>query len=101
MNVLYKYCDQLGIEKILETLELKLPYISQVNDPLECLPVFYCPNDKSAMKESWLRSFNRNHTNPPDNWEQTAEEEFKKGDHQKKLERGIRKELRDFKRKNC
>ena len=26
MNVLYKYCDQLGIVKILGSLELKLPY---------------------------------------------------------------------------
>jgi hypothetical protein len=42
MNVLYKYCDQKGIVKILESLELKLPYISQVNDPLECLPLFRC-----------------------------------------------------------
>ncbi|MDD5328357.1 MAG: DUF2971 domain-containing protein [Phycisphaerae bacterium] len=46
MPVLYKYCDQLGIVKILGSLELKLPYISEVNDPLECLPVFRCSNNE-------------------------------------------------------
>ena len=101
MNVLYKYCDQKGIEIILRTLELKLPYISQVNDPLECLPVLYCPDDKSAMKEQWLRSFNRNHISPPVNWEQKLDEAFKKGDYQKRLEKETRKDLKDFNRKNC
>ena len=101
MNVLYKYCDREGIEKILRTLELKLPYISDVNDPYECSPFFYCPEDKSAMKESWLRSFKRKHISPPVNCEQVLNEEFKKGDIQKKLEKEIRKDSRDFNRKNC
>ncbi|MHC4394832.1 MAG: DUF2971 domain-containing protein [Planctomycetota bacterium] len=101
MNVLYKYCDQKGIEIILRTLELKLPYISQVNDPLECLPVFYCPDDKQAMKEQCLRTFNRNHISPPVNWEQEIDEQFEKGEIQKKLIEGLRKELSDFNRKSC
>ncbi len=101
MNILYKYCDQLGIVKILESLELKLPYVSQVNDPLECLPVLYCPDDKSAMKEQWLRSFNRNHISPPVHWEQKLDEAFKKGDYQKRLEKETRKDLKDFNRKSC
>lgn len=101
MNVLYKYCNQKGIEIILRTLELKLPYISQVNDPLECLPVFYCPDDKSAMKKQCLQTFNRNHISPPVNWEQKLNEDFDKGKIQKKLEEGLRKELIDFNRKSC
>ena len=101
MNVLYKYCDQVGIEKILRTLELKLPSVSEVNDPLECLPILYCPEGKSAMKEQWLRTFNRNHISPPVNWEQKLNEEFKKGDLQKRLEKETRKDLRDFNRKSC
>jgi len=63
MNILYKYCDQDGI-KIVESLELKLPYVSEVNDPLECLPFFYCPDDKAAMKEQWLRTFRAYPNNP-------------------------------------
>jgi len=101
MNVLYKYCDQKGIEKILRTLELKLPYISDVNDPYECSPVFYCPDDKQAMKEQCLRTFECNHINPPVNWEQEIGEQFEKGEIQEKLEKGLRKELIDFNRKSC
>ena len=41
MTVLYKYVDTIGTVKILETLELKMPFISDVNDPLECMPHFY------------------------------------------------------------
>lgn len=40
MSVLYKYCDQLGAVKILGSLELKMPNVIDVNDPLECRPVF-------------------------------------------------------------
>lgn len=57
MNVLYKYCDTYGIERILEDLELKIPYISAVNDPLECSPVFHCPDD-NAIESSFQFSLN-------------------------------------------
>lgn len=100
MNVLYKYCDQ-RIVKILELLELKLPYISEVNDPLECLPVFYCPEDKSAMKEQWLRTFNRNNIRPPVNWEQKLNELHEKGEIQRTLEEGGREVQKDLNQKNC
>jgi hypothetical protein len=55
MNVLYKYCDQLGIVKILALLELKLPYISDVNDPLECLPVFQCSDTSEKEKHQKIQ----------------------------------------------
>ena len=100
MNILYKYCDQLGIVKILESLELKLPYISQVNDPLECLPFIYCPDDKSAMEEQWLRTFKRKDINPPANWKQTLCEQIKTGEFQKKLTDVLREYLFDFRQKN-
>jgi hypothetical protein len=101
MNILYKYCEQLGAEKILESLELKLPYISEVNDPLECLPVFYCPNDKAAMKDQWLRTFNRNNINPPIDWEQKLNGQFEKGELQKKLLESAGELQDDLNRKNC
>jgi hypothetical protein len=100
MNILYKYCDQLGIVKILESLELKLPSVSEVNDPLECLPFLYCPEDKSAMKAQWLRTFNRNHISPPVDWEQKLNEQFEKGEIQKNLEDGLREHLYDLRQKS-
>ena len=90
----------MGIE-ILKTLELKLPYITQVNDPLECLPYFYCPDDKNAMKEQWLRTFKRNGISPPSDWEQRLNELFQKGEIQKMLKDGVRESLRDVNRKSC
>ena len=99
MNILYKYCDQVGIEKILETLELKLPRISEVNDPLECSPFFYCPDDISAMKEQCLQTFNRNDSTP-ENWTQKLTEQFKKGEIQKNLVKGAREVLKDLNRES-
>ena len=102
MNILYKYCDQLGIVKILGSLELKLPYISQVNDPLECLPVFYCPNDKSAMEAKCLCTFKRNNINPPVNWKHKLYEQFEKGEIQERLKESQRKLHKDWnQRKGC
>lgn len=57
MNVLYKYCCTYGIERILEDLELKMPFISDVNDPLECTPHFYYPDD-DVIESSFLFSLN-------------------------------------------
>jgi hypothetical protein len=100
MNVLYKYCDQRIVE-ILESLELKMPYISQVNDPLECLPFFDCPDDKAAMKEQWLRTFSRNNISPPVNWEQILNELFEKGEIQKELAESSLKCQKNLNRKSC
>jgi len=100
MNVLYKYCDRKGIVKILESLELKLPYISEVNDPLECLPFIYCPDDKAAMKAQCLRTFKRNNRRPPADWEHILNEQYEKGEIQKKLKEGLREHLIDSRKKN-
>lgn len=78
MNILYKYCDQVGFVKILESLELKLPFISDVNDPLECLP-FLDEGSISAMKEQCQRSFRRKGKEPSSNWEQILEKKWQTG----------------------
>ena len=96
MNVLYKYCDQLGIVKILESLELKLPCISEVNDPLELLPFLYCPNDNDAMEAQCLRTFNRNNISPPANWKQKLYEQIKTGEFRENLTKGLREHLYDM-----
>ena len=100
MNILYKYCDQLGIVKILEALELKLPYISEVNDPLECLPFFCCPEDQPAMEAQCLRTFKRNNIDPPTDWKQKLYEQIKTGEFQKNITEVLRKHLYDLRQKS-
>ena len=100
MNVMYKYCDQRIVE-ILKSLELKLPYISEVNDPLECLPYFYCPDVKEAMRKQWLRTFNRQNVSPPANWEQILNEHYKKGEIQKELAESSLKCQKNLNQKSC
>lgn len=101
MNVLYKYCDQLGVVKILELLELKLPYISEVNDPLECLPFFYCPDDKLAIEARYLSVLKKRNTPPPAGYEQVLNELYEKGEIQKKLSDSSRKCQDNWNQKNC
>jgi len=91
MNILYKYCDQDGI-KIIESLELKLPYISQVNDPLECLPFFYCPDDKSAIEARYLSALKHRNMIPSEDYKQKLE----KGEVHKILEESQRKLQKDW-----
>ncbi len=102
MNVLYKYCNQEGIKKILETLELKLPYISHVNDPLECLPFIYCPNDKAAIEARYLSVLKRKNILPPTDYKQELDEQFEKGELQKHLVEGQQKLHKEWnQRKGC
>ncbi len=92
MNILYKYCDQLGAVKILESLELKLPSISEVNDPLECLPFLYCPDDKSAIEAQYLSALGRRNMLPSADYKQKLE----KGEIHKVLEEEQRNFIRDW-----
>ena len=39
------------------SLELKLPFISEVNDPSDCSPIFFFGNDTTKAKAMWLRAF--------------------------------------------
>ena len=100
MNVLYKYCDQ-GIVEILELLELKLPYISEVNDPLECLPFFYCPDDKSAIEARYLSVLRRKNMSTSVDYKQTLNELYEKGEIQKGLSDSSRKCQNNWNQKNC
>lgn len=90
MNILYKYCDQAGIE-ILRTLELKLPYISQVNDPLECFPFFYCPENKDAIKQRYLAALNHRNMRPSADYERKLDELFEAGEIQKNFQIALEK----------
>lgn len=99
MNVLYKYCDQVGIEIILRTLELKLPYVSQVNDPLECLP-FLDEGNITAMKEQCIRSLKRQGKVPSGNWKQILQKKRQKGE-VSTLKKELTKCIDDMKRKSC
>lgn len=102
MNVLYKYCDRSGIVQILKSLELKLPYISEVNDPLECLPFFYCPNDKAAIEARYLSALKRRNMLPSADYKQRLDDQFEKGEIQKYLvesQRSLQEEWNQ--RKGC
>lgn len=49
MNILYKYCNCLGSIKILASLELKLPFVSDINDPYDVMPYYYCGQDEGKI----------------------------------------------------
>lgn len=101
MNVLYKYCDQNGIAKILELSELKLPYISEVNDPLECLPFFYCPDDKLAIEARYLSVLKRRKIPTPAGYKQALNGLYEKGEIQRELSNSSRKCQNNWNQKNC
>jgi len=97
MNVLYKYCDQKGIEIILSTLELKLPYISDVNDPYECSPVFDCPDDKAAIEEHCLFRLKLNRIIPPADYRQ----KIKHDEMRENFIEGAKESLKAINRTSC
>ncbi len=97
MNVLYKYCDQKGIKKILKTLELKLPYISGVNDPYECSPVFHCSDNKIAIEEHCLYRLKLNNITPPADYRQ----KIKHNEMREKFIDGAKESLRGVNQTSC
>ncbi len=101
MNILYKYCDQEGIVKILVSLELKLPYISEVNDPLECLPFFDCPNDKPAIEARYKAALKRKGKSLPTGYEQTLNGLYQKGEIQRGLAKSSLKCQKKLNQKYC
>ena len=68
MAIFYKYCNQQGIE-ILKSRELILPFISKVNDPLDCRSVLFCPNNLRQIRKQCLISLQRNGVKIPGNFE--------------------------------
>jgi hypothetical protein len=89
--ILYKYCDQVGVVKILESLELKLPFISEVNDPLECMPLFYWGEDISALERKCLSSLRNNNMVPSADFRERIQQIFNDGDFRKKLLKDMKK----------
>lgn len=87
--ILYKYCGPLGTVNILQSQELKLPYISDVNDPLECLPVFYCGNDPVLLKKQCLDSFKRKRVSLPEDFEEKFQKIYAQGELQQSLVGGL------------
>jgi hypothetical protein len=85
VNCLYKYCDQVGAQEVLKTLELKLPYVAQVNDPLECFPEFRCPNDEAAIDASCVSVFKRRGIALPPDYRRKLSDQVRSGELQEAL----------------
>lgn len=58
-NLLYKYCSESGGKSILELMELRLPFASDVNDPFDCSPFFYCSDDYKDFEKRVSGAFQR------------------------------------------
>ena len=100
MNILYKYCNRVGIVKILESLELKLPYISKVNDPLECKPYIDKQGGITAMEKQCWRSFKREGKEPTDNWREIIQNKYETGE-DLKLQQKIAGYIDEMKQNSC
>ncbi len=100
VNILYKYCNK-GIVEILKSLELKLPFVSEVNDPLECLPVFFCPDDKSAIEARYIAALKRRGKSLPTGYEQALNGLCQKGEIQKELAESSLKCQKNLNQKSC
>jgi hypothetical protein len=85
LNSLYKYCNCLGGIKILASLELKLPYISDVNDPYDCRPCYFCSEDEDKIIKRALKAFENRGMRPPNNYKEVLEIPNKKKTIQDKL----------------
>jgi hypothetical protein len=100
MSILYKYCNQLGAKKILKTLELKLPYISGVNDPLECSPIFDCSDDVATI-EICLSRLEKLHFRLPSDYKTKITETSGRNEIKEWIIEKHRKIQNDWKRKAC
>jgi hypothetical protein len=67
MNILYKYSNILGAIRILASLELKLPFIAEVNDPSDCSPIFFFGNDIAKAEALCLKVCKSKNIPPPSN----------------------------------
>lgn len=96
MNILYKYVDTNGIIRILEDLELKLPYVSDVNDPYECYPYFHFPSE-SSLEAHFLHLLNGRILRPKEYRQRLAEH------HQllKKFNDELSKDLKTINEESC
>lgn len=101
MNILYKYCDSLGSIKILASLELKLPFIADVNDPYEVKPVYYCKKDKTPLENRILHELRRRGVLPRGYSRQEVLNAYRLEDLSTELIRGIQELWMSSNRENC
>lgn len=78
MNILYKYSNVLGAIRILASLELKLPFISEVNDPSDCSPILFFGNDIAKAEALCLRACKSKNIPPPSSIKEWLSEDIKK-----------------------
>jgi hypothetical protein len=81
-------------------LELKLPYLSKVNDPLECKPFFDDQGGTYAMEEQCIRSLKRKGRVPSSNWKQILQKKRQTGE-VLKLKKELTKCIDDMKQRSC
>ncbi|MDD5281090.1 MAG: DUF2971 domain-containing protein [Candidatus Omnitrophica bacterium] len=77
MNILYKYCDCLGSIKILASLELKLPFASDINDPYDVRPYYYCGQEEDKIVKRVRLALQRNNFQMPDDSDQAILDIYK------------------------
>ena len=101
MNILYKYCDCFGDIKILSTLELKLPFISDVNDPYDCRPLYACGDDEKKWEKLISDNIKRQSISPSNNYKQKISDLLQSKDRQNKLITKLQKEHENWNKENC
>jgi len=101
MGTLYKYCDQLGIVKILGALELKLPYISEVNDPYECSASFECKGDVPTYRTRYMSALKRLKIPASEDYEKRLQEQFEDGAIQKGLKEALQRHQATWNKRCC
>ncbi len=101
MNILYKYCDYPGAVRILEDLELKLPYIDDVNDPFDSSPYFFCDNDFDRFKKRALLALERKELPVPADFEEKLRGQIADGSLKKSYLDETRKSWKEWNQKSA
>jgi hypothetical protein len=99
--LLYKYCDQVGALKILSGHSLKVPYITDVNDPFECMPYFYWDNNFERYKKRCEKALDRENRKPPIDFENNSKSYFDGGAAEINFISEGRDELNRFNSESC
>lgn len=101
MNILYKYCDCLGGIKILSSLELKLPFISDVNDPYDCRALYVCGDDKGKIEKWFLKTLDKRNLPVPNDFKLKVDDFLKSEDRRTELIVKAHKVHEDWNKENC
>lgn len=101
VNILYKYCDPKGGLEILKSGELKLPFVSDVNDPYEVNPYVYCGNDKEKLKQMILSSLSSQELLPENYDEDKILDDCEKNNVRENLIREKKRDFEEMKKRSC